>query len=1337
MNRFSTEHYRRLLDGLRAAITRRVDAENELAAVSSPKHDSSLRGMDQTIGGLAGQLERTLAEAEEQHAAERQSIDAEYQAAVAAANSQHDQQTKQINNRFESELAAVEKKYEEDVWLMSSILDDKSEKSPKYQFEKLKTQLVQSRERLVREWEEIKSLRDQAIAQAEQRRQRSEFELKPDAPPKDREDAVQAFTAAAQIVRAKSALLGSQLLPKLFAGRMWWVLGLVVWGALFGALYVLVDLQKLGFNGLSGFEWPAISGGVTLCLVGAVLFVLSRSAAQQSEDALEPLEQNTLNAKACFDQWQKLAKAELQQAEKEFRVRQAAVVKHREKSLQQFEDARQQRTAELNEGRDRDLKEAATAKQQALASAAQQQKQKLKAAQDAHKATISERKSRFEKEHGDLTNQYETQLGEHKSRREKLARQLASSWKASVAEFEEDVAELNADSRREFPDWETFDSEDWKPPEVIPAGVKLGAYELDLQQIPGALPRDEQLAPREQKVPLPAVLDFPGCPSLLLKASGAGRDEAIKALQTAMLRLLAQLPPGDVRFTVFDPVGLGENFAAFMHLADQNELLINHRVWTDASHIEQQLGNLTEHMENVFQKYLRNDFESIEAYNEKAGEVAEPYRVLVVANFPAGFSERAAQRLVSIAGSGQRCGLYTLISADMQHPMPHGFSLADLESETNVFIWKGGRFQNEALEGEPLPLAIEPPPPPAIMANVIRKVGEYSKLVRRVEVPFHRIAPTEEEYWTGDSRKSIDAPLGRAGAMKLQHLKLGIGTSQHVLLAGKTGSGKSTLLHVIVTDLALRYSPDEVEFYLIDFKKGVEFKTYAAQQLPHARVISIESDREFGVSALERLDAILKDRGNRFRDAGVQDIRSFRDAQPDVPMPRILLLVDEFQEFFVEDDKYSQQAALLLDRLVRQGRAFGMHVLLGSQSLGGAYSLARTTMGQFAVRIALQCSEADAHLILSENNGAARLLTRPGEAIYNDANGMVEGNNPFQIAWLGDNERDVFLARLRALALARGKSWPEPIVFEGNLPADPMRNVDMRNLIENAKQPAPASGRVQTPRVWLGDAVAITGPTSVVFNRRSGANVLIVGQDTAGALGILSNTLIVLASQLRDADETLPRLNLLTSDADTPDQRRWSAILGLLPNQVRVGGVPDAGSIITEIAAEVTRRQQEGGTSYPPIFLIIDDVSNFRELRKGDDDFGFGGFDKEKTVTPGQALPNILRDGPPLGVHTIVWCDSYNNVDRWFSRNSMREFEMRVAFQMSAGDSSSLVDSPAASRLGTNRALIYSDERGTTEKFRPYAAPEEDWLAWLKSQLANGADEGLSVGPDIDSMRVN
>lgn len=63
----------------------------------------------------------------------------------------------------------------------------------------------------------------------------------------------------------------------------------------------------------------------------------------------------------------------------------------------------------------------------------------------------------------------------------------------------------------------------------------------------------------------------------------------------------------------------------------------------------------------------------------------------------------------------------------------------------------------------------------------------------------------------------------------------------------------------------MMYSPDEAELYLIDFKKGVEFRAYAANRLPHAKVVAIESEREFGLSVLQRLDVELRDRGDKFR----------------------------------------------------------------------------------------------------------------------------------------------------------------------------------------------------------------------------------------------------------------------------------------------------------------------------------------------------------------------------------------------------------------------------------------------------------------------------------------
>ena len=313
----------------------------------------------------------------------------------------------------------------------------------------------------------------------------------------------------------------------------------------------------------------------------------------------------------------------------------------------------------------------------------------------------------------------------------------------------------------------------------------------------------------------------------------------------------------------------------------------------------------------------------------------------------------------------------------------------------------------------------------------------------------------------------------------------------------------------------------------IDFKKGVEFKTYVTHNLAHARTVAIESDREFGLSILRRVDAEMTRRGNLFRQAGVQDIASYRQATGTV-MPRTVLIVDEFQVFFSEDDKLAQDAAILLEQLVRQGRAFGIHVLLGSQTLGGTSGLTRGTIGQMAVRIALQCSEVDSQLILDDENVAARLLSRPGEAIYNDAGGMVVGNNPFQTAWLPDPSRDKYLERIAELAGERSGAREPLIVFEGNVPADITGNRRLAECLEKSHGPAVTVA----PCAWLGEPVAIKDPTAVVFRRQSGSNLLIIGQRDEAALGLMSAAVVSLAAQHNP--ESVRFVILDGSPADSP-----------------------------------------------------------------------------------------------------------------------------------------------------------------------------------------------------------
>ncbi|MBM4105236.1 MAG: cell division protein FtsK [Phycisphaerae bacterium] len=861
------------------------------------------------------------------------------------------------------------------------------------------------------------------------------------------------------------------------------------------------------------------------------------------------------------------------------------------------------------------------------------------------------------------------------------------------------------------PAWRT-----WDPAGAPSLPLAVGGVEVDPARLVTAAkdPADDPARPWPAATSLPVLLSLPARRGLLVEVDAAQRPQGLALLQAAVLRILTTLPPGKVRLTLVDPVGLGASFAGFMHLADEDQAIVGDRIWTDPRHVEQRLTDLTEHMETVIQKYLRNEFGSIDAYNEKAGEIAEPYRVLVMADLPAGLTDAGAKRLASILESGARCGVLTLLLRDLRTPLPAALPPEDL-ARGAVRIRPAGatdpRLVVEAPGLDRLPLHLDEAPPAELLQSLAGRIGRSAKQASRVEVPFEAIAPAAKDRWTLDSGPRLAVSLGRAGATRLQQMVLGEGTAQHVLIAGKTGSGKSTLLHALVTNLAAWYSPEQVQLYLVDFKKGVEFKTYATHRLPHVKAVAVESDREFGLSVLQGLDAELKRRGDLFRAVGVQDLKGFRAARPKEPMPRTLLVIDEFQELFTEDDKVASEAGLLLDRIARQGRAFGVHAVLGSQTLGGAYSLARSTMGQMGVRIALQCSEADAQVILSDDNTAARLLSRPGEAIYNDAGGLVEGNSPFQVVWLPEEVRDRVLADVVELARARGLPPAMPLIFEGSAPADLASNAPLAAML---RDPAKRPSR-ELLRLWVGDPVAIRDPAAAELRRQPGANLVLVGQQIETTLGMLASSLIGAAVQRKGVG--LKVMLLDGTPGDDPSHGTLPSLVDRLPFDARGVSPREVPEALAELAAEVVARQDDPTRDATTTLLVIHGLHRFRDLRRAEDDYGFssdGGPPK-----PDKLLASILREGPSVGVHVVASTDTVPNLQRVVDRTGLRDFDWRVALQMGATDSSTLVDSPLASRLGLTRAYLHSEEQGLLEKFRPYPPPDPAFVEAVLERLAS------------------
>jgi GTPase SAR1 family protein len=727
-------------------------------------------------------------------------------------------------------------------------------------------------------------------------------------------------------------------------------------------------------------------------------------------------------------------------------------------------------------------------------------------------------------------------------------------------------------------------------------------------------------------------------------------------------------------------------------------------------------------MDDMIQKYLLNQHKSMQEYNLLAGVLAKPYWLLVINDFPAGFSEEAADRLVSIATKGPRCGIHTIISVDKDRRPPHDFDLKNLERASHVAVEHNGRFHLTDERYCNYQFELDQPPDNTRTAALLKVAGTAAKETETIEVPLSEMIVDDQQSPT-TAIDGVRVPIGRVGADEIQELYL-TGTNFHCLIIGQSGSGKSNLLHTVILSLASRYSPSELDIYLIDFKQGVEFKCYAPSQdqpgLPHASVVAIDSEREFGLSCLRRLKTIMQERGDLFRQADCNGYVEYRQ-KTGIVLPRIILIVDELHDFFSEDDAICQQAEVLFDHIARECRGFGMNLILCTQSLMGNSTPLKTTLSQFGTRIALRCGEDDSITIFDRDNPAAKYLSRPGEAIYNDANGLKEGNSPiFQVAF-SEDEKEHTLRRIVDKLDPSQLLVRFPLVFEGRRPARLRGN----STFESHLQSRPSRQLPGVMQAWVGKPVAIKDPTTVCLTRAESSNLIVVGKNEETACGILLAASIGLAAQCSPSSPgQFEVFNLCMRNSEWVNRPQDFA--DILPHDIRVRKPRELAEALTELETIVAMRTEEDCTDAHPIFLITFGLHRLRELRSdySDRDYNEGGLD---SVTPSDSLSRILRDGPLVGVHTLSWCDTYSNLRRALETKDIDNFGIRIALQMSDMDSRELLDDYVACKLPDYRAVLLDDNYpGTLEKFIPYEMVTRDTIAdiaALMSQKKRRAEE--------------
>lgn len=460
----------------------------------------------------------------------------------------------------------------------------------------------------------------------------------------------------------------------------------------------------------------------------------------------------------------------------------------------------------------------------------------------------------------------------------------------------------------------------------------------------------------------------------------------------------------------------------------------------------------------------------------------------------------------------------------------------------------------------------------------------------------------------------------------------------HGLVGGTTGSGKSELLRSLVAALAVHADPAHLTFVLMDFKGGAAFD--ACSRLPHT--VGMVSDLEEGLAerALEALEAEIQYRERLLRSVGADNLPEYLAAERAEPLPRLLLVIDEFATLAKEHP----DVLSALVSVAQRGRTLGVHMILATQRPSGAVNdNIRTNTN---LRIALRVQDAhdstdvigtpDAAQLSRHQPGRAYIRLGPGEivpiqtalvtCVTNEDTDAAVDVAPFEFgptpmersgAGAGDADRDAEaasksdLARLvdaiveanaaEGLAPAR-RPWPEPLP----------RQIDLGELAAGAAAGRPVAALADDPR----------GQTQypVGWDFEAG-NLLLFGIPGSGTTTTLASVALSLASVM-SADE----LEIYVLDYGAGELRPLEA-LAQVNSVIAAGDRERQMRLIRHLRGELERRRSGSGSDLRTI-VLVDNVAAMRAE-----------FDDADGLELMDVLTRVYADGREVGISFAVSAD--------------------------------------------------------------------------------------------------
>lgn len=552
---------------------------------------------------------------------------------------------------------------------------------------------------------------------------------------------------------------------------------------------------------------------------------------------------------------------------------------------------------------------------------------------------------------------------------------------------------------------------------------------------------------------LPKVYPFPP-KSLYIEHEKDGQF-----LREMLMRLLSSTPLVQLEIVLVDALSLGGIFNLARRLLDKdNDFIYQQRILTESKEIEEALKHLYEYLKVNLQEKLAG-FRDFAHYNEEK-EDRLPLKALFLSGVDA-LSQNALYYLEKIMRFGSKNGVLSFVNLESEK---NNQSAEDLKKHAEFFRDTTSFERLKYLNAE---IINDQGIKSQHMQDFADKIKAYYKQKKEVKRELKDLQK-DEKFWTESSQHEVSVPVG----WDINHKEVcfEIGNEQnHTLICDHSGSGKSNFLHVLIQNLAFYYDPDEVQLFLLDYKEGVEFNAYTDPILEHARLVSVASSVSYGITFLKWLCDEMQKRADRFKRFNVKDLNDYRKHEK---MPRLIVVIDEFQVLF-SDNKSTKAVEGHLNTLLKKGRSYGVHLVLATQTMRGG-EIDSSIKAQIANRIALPMDADDSAKILDDD--VACELVRP-EGIFNNNGGHQKYHTKMSIPKAPD-DFTAFIKKIHEEFNQRNLAPIDRKIYNGETP------LKMPNIL-----------KANEMRLHLGKKVDYEQKDLIVEFESNESHLLVVSQD--------------------------------------------------------------------------------------------------------------------------------------------------------------------------------------------------------------------------------------------------